>query len=149
MPDAPRRRAGSRVAPALLAAYRAARYRVEVAPARFTLRIGRRSLALARLMRDRRARGCALLTAWNPRGRRRTLAANRAAQRALVEALHAAGIATWPARGLDPRGRWRAEESVLALDLAPAAARAFGRRHAQNAIVRVGTDAVPRLEPLR
>lgn len=149
MPVAQRRRGGSRVPPVLLAAYRAARYRVEVAPGRFTLRIGRRSLALARLMRARCTGGCAVLTAWNPRGRRRTLTENRAAQRSLVDALHAAGIATYPVKGWDPCGRWRAEESVLALDLTLAAARAFGRRHAQNAIVRAGADAVPRLEPLR
>jgi hypothetical protein len=118
----------------LAKAFAASRY--EVAGA--VLRVGGRrgvDALLARL----RAREAALLTAWNPLGRRRPEGANRHAQRALDTALH--HVATLPAAsGL---GAWREEMRAVALPWARALR--LARRFRQAAILALRRGAPARL----
>ena len=50
---------------------------------------------------------------------------------------------------IDPAGEWPAEASFLVLGIDSATAGIIGRKFNQNAIVYVGTDAIPRLVLLR
>lgn len=98
---------------ATLLAYLRCHYRVLEAPP-FTLRIGERSAALAALFERSGCDCAAFLTAWNPRGERHEVAANQAAQAALLRDIAARGYACIPGVGEDPGGQWCGEDSVLA-----------------------------------
>jgi hypothetical protein len=141
-------RDGSALPAPVIAAYRAAEYRVRAEPA-FVLRVDEPSPALAAL-HAAHAVGCsAFLTAWNPRGTPAPAAENTAAAARLEAALRERGLALVAGRGIDPAGEWGGEESVLALGLGRSEACAVGREFGQNAILWAAGDAVPRLVLLR
>ena len=54
-----------------------------------------------------------------------------------------------PAQGRDPQGEWPDEDSLLVWHMGPTQSRAGGRHWEQNAVLTVGSDAVPRLLLLR
>ena len=84
------------------------------------------------------ARAGALVTAWNPAGRRLPEAVNRRRAAQLVGRLRGARVLP----GVNGRGRWR-EESLLVLTAAPRRVEALGRLFGQDAVVllRRGTRA--------
>jgi hypothetical protein len=109
------------------------------------LHIGRRSAALALWPRHLSQAGSVLVSAWNPGARRRSLAANRAAERRLLQRLRAWGLKSWPARAQDPKGLWPDEHGVLIFAVPAQLAADLGRALGQRSVVYVGADSVPRL----
>ena len=139
----------SALEPGLIAAYRAAHYRVDDRPP-FTMEVDEHSSGLERLMRGGGHAGAMFITAWNPNGDPLTSDRNAARQQQLIDELREAGLAWVPGVGWDPTGAWPDEEaSVLVLGVDRASACGWGRRHRQNAVLWAGTDAVPRLLLLR
>jgi len=131
-------------APELAAAYREAEYVVFGEPD-LVLRIGEPRPALDALLADLGAEGAAFLSAANPASERRSAEENRRAAAALDAELATANYSRCPGEGRDPKGRWPAEPSVLAVGIPRAAAEALGRRFAQNAIVYIARGAAPEL----
>lgn len=134
----------SSLAPALLAAYRATAFHVFAQPP-FALRIDERSKAVAALMAAHDASCAAFITAWNPESEPTSDAANAEAQRRLAAAVERGGYKWLPGEGRGATSDWPAEESLLVLGLPRGKAKELGRTFRQNAVVWVGTDAVPEL----
>lgn len=120
---------------ALVAAYRAAWYRVELADGAETFRIGAPAPRTQAWLHARGRAGAVLVTACNPRGERLGEAANRAAM-ARLRAVVAAR--PWPflaGAGGDDAGAWPPEPSLLVACDSVAEAAALGRMFDQNAVV--------------
>ncbi len=130
----------------LLASYRAARYRVFAPGRELQLRIDQHDEGLAKLLREAWVEGAALLTAWNPGSQPQPLERNRASQKQLVRELEAAGHPCLAGRNEAATGNeaWN-EDSVLALDISLAAARALAARYGQLAFLWIDGQATPRL----
>jgi hypothetical protein len=135
---------GSAIPASLISAYEATDYRV-LEPVAFTMKIGRRSPELEDLYRRTGAKTATVITAWNPRSEKKTVAENAAAQARLIADLEAAGLAHLPALGADPKGDWKSEVSLLVLDAMKETVETLGRKYGQNCIVWVEADAVPSL----
>jgi hypothetical protein len=133
------------IPPRLRQAFGQTRYRIQSPAGAFVLEIGRRSPALALWLRHRGQAGSVLVTAWNPAGQRRNLAANRAAEKRFQQRLRVWGIKGWPAVAQDPKGLWPDERGMLLFGVPEALARDLGRALGQKAVLFVGADAVPRL----
>ena len=133
--------------PALLQAYRETLYTVRE-PA-LTLRIDVACEPL-RALHQRFGVECSVfVSACNPFSRRLDAAGNAARHRALLQALAAEGWRFLEGAGRHPSNGWPAEPSALVFGLPLQASRALGQRHAQNALVWCGPDAVPQLVLLR
>ncbi len=141
--------AHSDVSAALIAAYRATEYRCGRGRDAFVLRIGTRSPALMALYASTGCTSGVFISACNPRSEPQSDKANRAAHARLGDELALMGRLVLEGAGVDPTGEWRPEPSYLVLGVEMAAAQEFGRRYQQNAVVWVGTDAVPELVLLR
>lgn len=132
--------------PALDAAFRAARYRFRTQMGEMELSVDVPSAALAGLLQAHGAKSMAVLTAFNPQGRRQDERRNRDAQRELLQQLTASGCVLYPGQNEDPAGRWPVEQSVLALDLDLAEAHRLAARYNQLAFLWASAPmAVPRL----
>jgi Protein of unknown function (DUF3293) len=129
----------------LLPLYLATHYEVQAPGGPFTLRIDQPSAALAAAHRAHDVECSAFLTAWNPRGRRADTSANQRAQQALLAVLEQQRLVWWPGRGVDPTGRWPAEDSLLVFGMDEFLARSTGVVLAQMAVVVAEVSAVPRL----
>jgi hypothetical protein len=132
----------------LIDAYRETHFRV-LEPVPFVLRIGEFSQILKDLYRDKSFSSAAFLTAWNPYSNETEVVDNEKANDALKHALKDEKITFYEGAGQDPAGQWPAEPSVLALGLSREKAISIGRDFHQNAIVWIGSDALPVLELLR
>src|SRR5208282_6875098 len=91
-----RYRSGNAMIPRLRQAFAGADYRVQSPAGAMVLKVGRRSPALALWYLQLGHSSSVLVTAWNPAGRRRALAANRAAEKRLRQRLRAWGVKGWP-----------------------------------------------------
>jgi hypothetical protein len=134
--------------PQLLAAYRATHYVVRAPGRDLHLRIDQYDAQLAKLLREAWVDSAALITAWNPGSQRQASQLNHALQSQLVNALAADGHPCLHGRN-EPavesaREAWQ-EESVLALGITLASARAIAARYGQLAFVWIDQDATPRL----
>jgi hypothetical protein len=128
------------------AAFRAARYYFPSPDGPMLLKVDEPSAALADLLRSRNAAGAAVITAFNPHGRRQDEALNRAAQNQLLCDLRAAGNALLPGRNEDPAGGWPVEESFLVLGIGLPTARKLAARYGQLAFLWIdAANAMPRL----
>lgn len=117
------------------AGFRASTYRAGPVVAR----VGRRSPSAEAWLRARRLPCAAMLTAWNPMGRRRPDGWNARAQARLV-----ASLRPWPREeGVSGTARW--QEHNLMLGLPPRAARRLARRWRQAAILLLGRGRPARL----
>lgn len=134
---------------ALQDAYLTTHYEVHHPQRVFTLVIGQRSLALHRLHQEHSTSGSAYLTAWNPFGNELSRETNNARQEKLLHDLRRLCAICISGKGVDPSGKWSGEESVLALGLLRSHAIELGERYQQNAIVWIGSDAIPELILLR
>jgi hypothetical protein len=93
---------------------------------------------------------CAVfITAFNPCGRHQTDRANEAAHARLLAALLKLTRLVTEGAGIDPTGAWPPEKSFLALGIDEDTAAQLGRTFNQDAVVWVGSDAVPKLLLLR
>jgi hypothetical protein len=129
----------------LESAFRRTRYRVWIPGAELVLRVDRTEPALATLLHAANARCAALLTAFNPGGRRQAAFGNRQLQRRLDEQLRGQGCATFAGRNEDPRGLWPAEPSLLVPGLPFTRAREIAARYGQAAFLWMDADGTPRL----
>ena len=124
--------------PALHRAYRMTRY----SAAGITVRIGRRSREMDRLLISHGQREAVFITAWNPFSRRMPEGWNRRMQSRLARA-----ASRWPV--LPAEGRWRRWCEAHVLVFAAAASMAMlARRYRQNAIVIVRIRQQTRLSVL-
>ncbi len=133
---------------ATLEAYAQTEYRVAGEPG-FVLRVGQPSAGLRAAHEAHRVACSAFLTACNPFSSRPAAQANAERQRLLAADLRARNLAFAPGIGQHPDNGSPGEESFLVFGLALEAAKALGRRHAQNAIVWSDADATPQLVLLR
>ena len=138
----------SEVAEQLIEAYRSTHYRV-LKPVPFILRIGELNKTLAQLYKDQGVSSAAFLTAWNPFSRIAKAIDNEKANQELKRVLHDDRICFFDGISEDPMGLWPGEPSVLALGLSHKKAISIGKKYSQNAIVWIGSDAIPQLEVLR
>jgi Protein of unknown function (DUF3293) len=129
----------------LLPLYLATHYEVQAPDGPFTLLIGQPSDALAAAHRAHGVQCSAFLTAWNPRGQQTTASANQLAQQSLLAMLEAARRVWWPGRGIDPTGRWPAEDSMLVFGMDAAVAHRIGAALSQSAVLVAAASAVPQL----
>jgi len=137
--------ASSRVAPTLIAAYRATHYCVNGVSPPFLLRVDEVNADLAACHLARAVESSAFLTAWNPGSRPMVDEDNALAQDRLRRTLEARGYALLEGLGVDPTGQWAGEESFLVLGIGREAACELGREFRQHGIVWSGADAVPHL----
>lgn len=137
------------ISPELLAAYQATEYWVCAMQAPFCLFIGQRSEPLARLFNESRCGCAAFITAHNPFSEAHSILANGEAHERLRKALSRHSTALIEGAGRDAARLWPEEKSFLALGLLLPEARRIGKCFKQNAIVWVGSDAVPKLMLLR
>ena len=135
----------SRVAPTLIAAYRATHYCVNGVSPPFLLRVDEVNADLAACHLARAVDCSAFLTAWNPGSRPMPDEDNALAQDRLRRTLEARGYALLEGLGVDPTGQWAGEESFLVLGIGREAACELGREFRQHGIVWSGADAVPHL----
>lgn len=140
--------AESQIPRSTIEAYLATEYRV-LGEQPFVLRIGQPSEQLRAVYLKRGVESAAMLTAWNPYSEPRSAAENEAAHYRLVVELDRLGLTHQRAQGADATGEWPPEDSrfVLGLDFATAAS--LGMKFAQNGIVWVGADAIPKLVVMR
>jgi len=136
----------TRHTPELETAYRRALYRVDDAGRVIELRIGTVNSAGAELLQRHGVTGAALVTACNPGSRPTPAAQNGRAQRALEDAVAAAGHRWLPAAGLDPDGVWPVEPSLLILGIDRHRAAELARRFGQAALLWLGADGAPELD---
>jgi hypothetical protein len=133
------------IPPRLRRSFESTHYRVRSPAGAFVLKVGRRSAVLALRARQLNEPGSVLVTAWNPAGRRRSLAANRAAERRLLQRLRAWGLKFWMAVAQDPKALWPDEHGLLIFGVPQRLAAELGRALGQQAVLFVGADSVPRL----
>jgi len=129
----------------LIDSYLATRYQIWIDSALVTLKIGCPSAPLAALMQMTSARNAVYVTACNPGSRIVPLDVNQLAMVRLYEKLAGCSNHIYQGAGIDPTGKWPAEESLLALDVDLPAARLIGKEFRQNAIVWIDSAAMPRL----
>lgn len=136
---------------ALLEAYLAAVYRVDVGGTWLALRVGQPApAALDAALPTCSGNGAAwtLVTAWNPQSRPQDAAANAAADAGLCAELDARGLARLRAIGGSPDGRWE-EHGWLVAGLDAVGADALARRHDQAGILHWPTGEPVRLRMYR
>jgi hypothetical protein len=120
----------------LLQAYRNTDYRVAGEPT-FTIRIGKRCVALEALLSARGMAEAAFLTAWNPWSQPTSEADNLAAQKRLESDLAAAGYAVLSGEGIGDGGDWPPEPSALILGITRDRATELSKAYGQNAYVHI------------
>ena len=132
-----------------LSAYFATDYVVFFGTRQIGIRPSIRSADIEKLLRRRKVRATAFITAFNPRGvdvgRSRNLAANRR----LTALLRRAGYPVLSGEGRGDIGRWQPEPSLLALGIGGKRAALVGGRFGQNAIVYVKRGQPAELMRLR
>lgn len=129
----------------LIAAYRAAWYRVALPDGQETIRVGAPAPRTQAWLRGLRAAGAAFVTACNPRGERQDDDANAAAMARLRAHVAAQGWSSREGAGGDDSGAWAREPSLLVILDTPAQAAALGRAFDQNAVVWIPAGGPARL----
>ena len=137
------------IAPEKIAAYRATEYGFSHEAGAIRFRIGTYCSDLQTFLTLAGFAGGALITAYNPLGAMHSVFENDAGQRALEADLAEAGATVFAGYGSDPEGRWPSEPSAFAAGIGRDVGGVLGRKYRQDAIVWVGTDAVPELVLLR
>ena len=137
------------ISPEKIAAYNATHYKVGLGKDGFIMRIGEPSAGL-RARYVAHAISCAVfITAFNPYGQDQSDNANDAAHARLQAAIMDLTGLISEGAGADPTGVWPPEKSFLALGIDEDTAAQLGRTFHQDAVVWVGSDAVPKLLLLR
>lgn len=129
----------------LQSAFRCARYRVFAPAAELLLRVDQPDLQLAALLAANGVATAALLTAFNPGGRRQAPFRNRRSQHLLQQTLRQQGRIVFAACNEDPRGRWPVEPSLLVMGMRGKDARQLAARHGQAAFLWIEAGGTPRL----
>lgn len=125
-------------------AYRRTSYWLQTQPP-FYVRVGEISAALDSLLEDLGVDTWAFITAFNPHSRRLSDSENRARDAAFVAQLNRDGWRHIACEGVDDDGTWPTERGHVIFGIDAEAARALGRRFAQNAILLGRKDEAPLL----
>jgi len=140
---------GTGVPASLIAAYRAAWYRIALPDGPETVRIGASAPRTQAWVRSRGAAGAVVVTACNPRGQRQDDAANAAAMARLRAHVFAQGWTFLEGAGGDDAGAWTPEPSLAVALGSPAAAVVLGRAFDQNAVVWIPAEGAAALLIIR
>ncbi len=124
-------------------AYRNTTYLVDHPEGTFGILLGEPCLRLDALLAAHGVSCWAYVTAWNPRSEPMPAELNAARHADLLACVSQSGYSVLPGHGQPDCGDWVAEESLLILGMAEAAALALGAQFGQRAIVvgRMGGDA--------
>lgn len=136
----------------LIYVYRSAYYRAGLGHEAITLHVDQYSEPLARLLAASGHRCAAFITACNPFGAAESHEMNMKAcldLRKSLERYVAKQSQIIEGEGIDPAGAWAAEKSFLVLGLNLETTKALGKEFGQNAVVWIGTEAIPKLVLLR
>jgi len=131
--------------PELEAAYRATTYRVFLPGGVFELRVEQPSPALAEWLAAERVPGFAVITAFNPGGRRLSDDDNLGRQSALECDLLEGNYEPYSAENRPDDAAAPVEESCFVPDITREDALALADDYEQNAILWGGADGIPRL----
>ncbi|SAL23391.1 Nitrile hydratase beta subunit [Caballeronia peredens] len=132
------------LAPATLAAYQAAIYRIDAQPD-IDMKIGVANHAVASLLARHASSGAVFVTAFNPFGHVLSTEDNAVRQRKLIERVERMGLRALPGAGIDPMNIWLAETSLLVLGATTEIADALMTEFGQNAVVYVDAAGLPQL----
>lgn len=114
-----------------------------------TLRIGMACPKLAALHEAHRTDCNAFITACNPFSQNLSETANAERQAALARELKRRSLTFVDGIGQHPSNQWPGEDSFLVLGLTLESAKKLGTHFEQNAIIWIGSNAVPQLVMLR
>ncbi len=137
------------IPPEKIRAYEATDYRLGHSDADIILNIGKPSARLIELFKENNVSCGAFVTAYNPQGTQQSDSANALAHAKLAKDLTDLGVQMIEGSGREEGTEWEPELSFFALGLPLEAARKLGIDAVQDAIVWVGSDAVPQLILLR
>lgn len=131
-----------------LAAYRSAIYRIDDEPP-IDMTIDVRNDAAASLLARHDVMSAVFVTAFNPFGRELRQDENAMRQQALAALVARKELRALPGAGIDPKGAWTAEASLLVLGADEETADEIMTAFEQNAVVILDADGVPclRLHP--
>jgi hypothetical protein len=132
--------------PELVAAYVATSYIVDTPGQRIALRVGQRNRVFERLLRGRRVRSWAFVSACNPASRRLPRWRNAARASLLARVTKRYGLRILPGEGLANDSDWGGEASLLILGITPVRALRLARQFGQYAVVVGRSGALARLE---
>jgi hypothetical protein len=141
--------AATQIHPDKVRAYLATDYRIGHTAQDIVLTIGQCSERLAVLFAVTGVDCGAFLTAYNPQGTVQSDAANDQAHAELAAKLQELGLQVIEGSGSEEGTDWPSEKSYFALGLDLEYAKEIGTYFNQDAIVWVGSDAVPQLILLR
>ncbi len=129
-------------------AYLETSYHVDTEPP-FTLKIGEASNELLAAHKKYNTDCSAYLTAWNPLSQCSSDSENTSYQNALLQTLARRSLNFVEGIGQHPSNNWPGESSVLVFGVTLETSKRLGAKFEQNAIVWIGSDAVPQLILLR
>src|SRR3546814_2326972 len=125
-------------------AFQAALYLVFAPAGTITLRIGQHNPALQGLMATQGCLSTAILTAYNPGARQAGIAANRRAQRALLQDASALGLPCFYGRNLAGDGNGPSEPTVAILGALRQQGCGLAQRYGQLAFVYANDNEIGR-----
>ena len=134
--------------PELIRAYQSAEYHVRSAKP-FVLELGKRSEGIVDLNRRLQVDCVTFLTAHNPYSEVLSDKENAKRNRQLKKELDKLDLTIVKGYGQDAKMTWKKEDSFVVFGLELDAAKEFGVKYQQNAIVWCGADAIPLLVLLR
>ena len=139
----------TRISAELIAAYQATEYRVADLEGGFVLKIGQRSVEVARLLSRTGHTEAIFITAENPYSRPVSLPENHSNQIRLRDDLLALGATVLAGEGQGQDTAWPAEASFLAIGVTRVQGCQLGSKYRQNAIVWIDPESIPTLLLLR
>jgi hypothetical protein len=122
------------ISEALIAAYRAAKYWVDLPSGRIILAVGETVQCTEQFPPHTRL---AVITACNPFSQPRSASDNASRQAELIRAVEEVGLSWFPAAGTDPKGVWDPEPSVGIIGGSDDQLDGWMERFEQNAVVSV------------
>lgn len=133
----------------LIQCYVTAHYQARIDSGTLTLLIGQHNELLSKLMKEYGTQCALYITAYNPHSQPQDRETNLTASKQLFVLLSTLSSHIFTGKSSDPAGKWPVEPSFLALGIDLVASKALGRQFAQNAIVWIDFDAIPKLILLR
>ena len=130
-------------------AYKKTNYIVLSEIAEFTFNVDQYSPQLDELHASKEVRSSAFITAFNPYGTARDEVSNLDANQSLLARIKHLGYQVIEGVGADKEGLWPPEPSFMVLGIDKQTAELLGNEYHQDAIIWIGSDAIPRLVLLR
>ena len=134
----------SKLAPDLIAAYKNTLFQAHVGDDVITLKVGERCEALGSLFTGHSVTSACYITAYNPFGRLLTPQENDERNNSLKAEVSLI-YPTDEGVGVDPKGEWEGEASLLVMGCSEDVSHDLGVKWEQNAVVFVGANLTPRL----